>query len=108
MEAETSAGHQTGAVTLNPDQVVDDPHGKWSFTGAKSPVYRIATMMRTSRSFTVFLMFAAPASAEPPTPPGYDLTWGIHNRRLAAHGVGSREWNEFPATLCMTSARRYR
>jgi len=28
--------------------------------------------------------------------------WTTHQRRLKARGVGSDEWDEFPATLCMT------
>ena len=28
--------------------------------------------------------------------------WMTHQRRLKARGVGSTEWEEFPATLCMT------
>ena len=28
--------------------------------------------------------------------------WTTHQRRLKARGVGSNEWEEFPATLCMT------
>jgi hypothetical protein len=49
-------------------------------------------------------------------PPGYTLertggphdfdyfagAWTTHQRRLKARGVGSTDWEEFPATLCMT------
>ena len=28
--------------------------------------------------------------------------WTTHQRRLKARGVGSTEWEEFPATLCMS------
>jgi len=28
--------------------------------------------------------------------------WTTHQRRLKARGVGSNDWDEFPATLCMT------
>ena len=49
-------------------------------------------------------------------PPGYTIArtgdmhdfdyfqgaWTTHQRRLKARGVGSTEWEEFPATLCMT------
>ena len=62
---------------------------------------------------------AAPARAGSrgsPTPPGYTLdgtgtihdfdyfagAWTTHQRRLKQRGVGSTEWEEFPATLCMT------
>jgi hypothetical protein len=51
-----------------------------------------------------------------PVPPGYSTSrtgslhdfdyfagaWTTHQRRLKARGVGSNEWEEFPATLCMT------
>jgi hypothetical protein len=57
----------------------------------------------------------APA-AEAPAPPGYTTAhngdvhdfdyfaggWTTKQRRLKARGVGSTEWEEFPATLCMT------
>jgi hypothetical protein len=50
------------------------------------------------------------------TPPGYTLTgtgdvhdfdyfagaWTTHQRRLKERGVGSKDWEEFPATLCMS------
>jgi hypothetical protein len=56
------------------------------------------------------------AGPELPDPPGYTLArtggpddfayfaggWTTHQRRLKARGVGSDEWEEFPATLCMT------
>jgi hypothetical protein len=49
------------------------------------------------------------------SPPGYTLTgtgdvhdfdyfagaWTTHQRRLKERGVGSKDWEEFPATLCM-------
>jgi hypothetical protein len=49
-------------------------------------------------------------------PPGFSTTrtgsvhdfdyfvgaWTTHQRRLKARGVGSRDWEEFPSTLCMT------
>ena len=52
---------------------------------------------------------------ESATPPGYTLTgtgdvhdfdyfagaWTTHQRRLKQRGVGSNDWEEFPATLCM-------
>ena len=55
---------------------------------------------------------SADAAAEPP---GYSTTltgsahdfdyfvggWTTQQRRLKARGVGSKEWEEFPATLCM-------
>lgn len=59
----------------------------------------------------------APAqSGSPGSPPGYDIqrkgdahdfeyfqgAWTTTQRRLKARGVGSTEWEEFPATLCMT------
>jgi hypothetical protein len=57
-----------------------------------------------------------PAAAALPDPPGYTLArtggpddfayfaggWTTAQRRLKARGVGSDEWEEFPATLCMT------
>jgi len=57
----------------------------------------------------------APAAAAP-APPGYTTAhngdvhdfdyfaggWTTKQRRLKARGVGSTEWEEFPATLCMT------
>jgi hypothetical protein len=50
------------------------------------------------------------------TPPGYTLTrtgnvhdfdyfaggWTTHQRRLKVRGIGSTQWEEFPANLCMT------
>ena len=61
----------------------------------------------------VFLICAASAGA---APPGYTTTrtgamhdfdyfqggWTTHQRRLKERGVGSTDWEEFPATLCMT------
>jgi hypothetical protein len=58
-------------------------------------------------------------STQPETdgsPPGYTLAgtgdvhdfdyfagaWTTHQRRLKQRGVGSNEWEEFPATLCMS------
>jgi hypothetical protein len=60
-------------------------------------------------------------AAAPPlpraTPPGYTLHrtgdvhdfdyfaaagWTVTNRKLRARGVGSNDWEEFPASLCMT------
>ena len=54
-------------------------------------------------------------SVQSPEPPGYTTTrtgtihdfdyfvggWTSHQRRLKARGVGSTEWEEFPATECM-------
>ncbi len=61
---------------------------------------------------------AAATAGEPPpaVPPGYSTSrtgslhdfdyfagaWTTRQRRLTARGVGSTEWDEFPATLCMT------
>lgn len=60
---------------------------------------------------------AMPAAAvDAPLPPGYTITrtggphdfdyfaggWTTLQRRLKARGVGSGEWETFPATLCMT------
>ena len=59
---------------------------------------------------------ATTAQAASATPPGYTSTrtgsvhdfdyfagaWATHQRKLKARGVGSTEWEEFPATLCMT------
>lgn len=59
---------------------------------------------------------ARPAGASPPLPPGFTLErtggvhdfdyfaggWTTHQRRLVKRGVGSTEWEEFPATLCMS------
>ncbi|HKE56540.1 MAG TPA: hypothetical protein VKB46_07560 [Pyrinomonadaceae bacterium] len=53
---------------------------------------------------------------EPSSPPGYTLkgtgdqhdfdyfagAWTTQQRRLKARGVGSNDWEEFPATLCMS------
>jgi hypothetical protein len=83
--------------------------------------------MRTPRSLLLLLACSAacsrpaqsgtnaPARA-PATPPDYTTArtgdvhdfdyfaggWTTVQRRLAARGVGSDEWEEFPATLCMT------
>jgi hypothetical protein len=32
----------------------------------------------------------------------FEGAWTTHQRRLKARGVGSTEWEEFPATLCMS------
>jgi hypothetical protein len=72
-------------------------------------------------AFLLALAFAAAAAAnEPPqaaVPPGYSTTvtgsahdfdyfmgsgWQTTQHRLKATGVGSKEWNTFPATLCAT------
>ena len=61
--------------------------------------------------------FVTAAAADSPAqvPPGYTLTksgtvhdfdyfqgaWTTAQRRLKARGVGSHDWEEFPATLCM-------
>lgn len=56
------------------------------------------------------------AKAEAASPSGYTTSrtggphdfdyfaggWTTHQRRLKARGVGSTEWEEFPATLCMS------
>jgi len=58
---------------------------------------------------------AEPAQSAGPVPPGYSTTrtgtihdfdyfvggWTTQQRRLKATGVGSTEWEEFPATECM-------
>lgn len=58
----------------------------------------------------------APTGPDPSTPPGYTTArtggphdfdyfaggWTTVQRRLKARGVGSDDWDEFPATLCMT------
>src|SRR5262245_20336783 len=63
------------------------------------------------------LAVAAPADqSRPSVPPGYTTArtgdvhdfdyfaggWTTHQRRLKTRGAGSDEWEEFPATLCMT------
>jgi hypothetical protein len=59
---------------------------------------------------------AIAASADESVPPGYTTSrtgdvhdfdyfqggWTTNQRRLKARGVGSTEWEEFPATLCMS------
>ena len=63
----------------------------------------------------VVTAMAIAAERQPNSPPGYSLTrtgtvhdfdyfqgaWSTRQRRLRARGVGSTEWEEFPATLCM-------
>jgi hypothetical protein len=70
-------------------------------------------------------LLGTPAAAqgqkpEAATPPGYTLTgtgdvhdfdyfagaWTTHQRRLKERGVGSKDWEEFPATLCMAPLPR--
>ena len=60
--------------------------------------------------------FAAAPLAAASEPPGYTLArtggvhdfdyfaggWTTHQRRLKARGVGGNDWEEFPATLCMS------
>ena len=57
-----------------------------------------------------------PAGASSPVPPGFTMErqgsiadlayfeggWQTLQHRLAARGVGSTDWNDFPATLCAT------
>jgi hypothetical protein len=67
----------------------------------------------------VLISSAVGASPEKPdtlVPPGFSSArtgtihdfdyfvgaWTTHQRRLKARGVGSTDWEEFPATLCMT------
>jgi len=59
----------------------------------------------------------APAQTASAAPPGYTMSrtgsvhdfdyfagaWLTHQRKLKARGVGSNDWEEFPATLCMTT-----
>jgi hypothetical protein len=66
-----------------------------------------------------FIQIAASAptgKSEATVPPGYTTAgtggshdfdyfqggWTTHQRRLKERGVGSKEWEEFPATLCMS------
>ena len=77
--------------------------------------------MRTRAILFVVLLVPAAAVAESrplplPDPPGYTLKrtgnvgdfdyfaggWTTHQRRLKERGVGSDQWEEFPATLCMS------
>ena len=65
---------------------------------------------------TTTLPAAAESAVAPSTPPGYTTTrtgdvhdfdyfaggWTTHQRRLKTRGVGGTEWEEFPATLCMS------
>ncbi|MCY1054665.1 hypothetical protein [Nannocystis sp. SCPEA4] len=58
----------------------------------------------------------APATTDSPAPPDYTTArtgdahdfdyfaggWTTVQRRLKARGVGNTDWEEFPATLCMT------
>jgi hypothetical protein len=59
---------------------------------------------------------APAAKPDAPGPPGYTLTrtgdmhdfdyfqgaWSTRQRRLKERGVGSKDWEEFPGTLCMS------
>lgn len=76
--------------------------------------------MRTRAILLLATLLPAVALADSPTPlpdpPGYTLArtgnvgdfdyfaggWTTHQRRLKARGAGSDEWEEFPATLCMS------
>jgi hypothetical protein len=71
-------------------------------------------LMGASALFHGAAAFAAQAASA--SPPGYALTrtgsvhdfdyfagaWTTHQRKLKVRGVGSTDWEEFPATLCMT------
>ncbi len=60
--------------------------------------------------------FVLDEKSDPASPPGYTTArtggvhdfdsfaggWTTHQRRLKARQVGSHDWEEFPATLCMT------
>jgi hypothetical protein len=66
---------------------------------------------------SALLVLAAASPGEPPAdgPAGYTLTrtgerhdfdyfvgaWSTQQHRLKARGVGSKDWEDFPATLCM-------
>ena len=74
--------------------------------------WRFAIRLAIVAAAAVMTAPAAPAD----TAPGYTLertgdphdfdyfqgAWVTHQRRLKARGVGSNEWEEFPATLCMS------
>src|SRR5262245_44764134 len=82
--------------------------------GGKSMTQR--SRVSAVAAILVALAVLVPAQgADSKSPPGYTLarTGGAHDfdyfqgawtttqRRLKARGVGSTEWEEFPATLCM-------
>src|SRR5262249_37050808 len=60
--------------------------------------------------------WAATPPSPAPAPPGFTTTrtgdvhdfdyfagaWTTKQHRLAARGVGSKDWEDFPATLCMS------
>jgi hypothetical protein len=74
----------------------------------------IALLTLATLSGVVLSAFAE--KPQRPLPPGYTMTrtgdlhdfdyfaggWTTHQRRLKARDTGSNEWEEFPATLCMS------
>ena len=78
----------------------------------------VATTVRTLSLAALVGLAGVPANAASgePTPPGYTTArsgdvhdfdyfaggWTTEQRRLKDRGVGSGEWEEFPATLCMS------
>jgi hypothetical protein len=85
------------------DQVLQTP--RWALS-----------ILRSVATGAALSAVAIPASADESLPPGYTMTrsgdvhdfdyfqggWTTHQRRLKARGVGSTDWEEFPATLCMS------
>jgi hypothetical protein len=75
-----------------------------------------ALWVTTAAALGVLTLSVRAERSEASDPPGYTLArtgdlrdfdyfqgaWTTHQRRLKARGVGSTDWEEFPATLCMT------
>jgi hypothetical protein len=79
--------------------------------------FKVASFCALGAICTMVVSGSAAGDESPATvPPGYSTSrtgslhdfdyfaggWTTHQRRLKARGTGSNEWEEFPATLCMT------
>jgi hypothetical protein len=80
------------------------------------PLATLRTLATATAGACLMIGVAKPETASQALPPGYSTArtgdvhdfdyfagaWTTKQRRLKARGVGSKDWEEFPATLCMT------
>jgi hypothetical protein len=76
----------------------------------------LALMASTFAAYGLAHALSSDRASATSTPPGYTIArtgnvadfeyfagaWTTRQRRLKARGTGSTDWEEFPATLCMT------